>query len=91
MTNYFLLNLTYSLNLQNFWYNLVDGEITCLTALCFLAIATIMAIFGGAIGGILLAGKDLAYSVATTIGGLLGMAGVVPTVAIALVVLKFIV
>ena len=91
MTNYFLLNLTYSLNLQDFWYNLVDGEITWLTALFFLAIATIMAIFGGAIGGILLAGKDLGYSVATTIGGLFGMAGVVPTVVIALVVLKFII
>ncbi len=91
MTNYFLLNLTYSLNLQDFWYNLVDGEITWLTALCFLAIAIIMAIVGGAIGGILLAAKDLGYSVATTIGGLFGMAGVVPTVAIALVVLKFII
>ena len=91
MTNYFILNLTYSINLQDFWYNLVDGEITWLTALFFLAIATIMAIFGGAIGGILLAGKDLGYSVATTIGGLFGMAGVVPTVAIALVVLKFII
>ena len=44
----------------------------------------------GAIGGILLAGKDLGYELAAILGGLFGPAGVLPVAAIGLVVLKFV-
>ncbi|MGK7950670.1 MAG: hypothetical protein AB4368_18295 [Xenococcaceae cyanobacterium] len=89
MTN-FLVNLANNPNLQNFLHNLIAGEITWFTALFLLAVATAVSILGGAIGGILLAGKDLGYRLAAMIGGLFGPAGVIPTVAIGLLVLKLV-
>ena len=89
MTN-FLANLTANPNVQNFLHNLIAGEITWFTGLFLLAIATVVSILGGAIGGILLAGKDLGYQLAAMIGGLFGPAGVIPAVAIGLVVLKLV-
>ena len=89
MTNFFA-NLANNPNLQNFLHNLIVGEITWFTALSLLAIATAVSVLGGAIGGILLAGKDLGYRLAAMIGGLFGPAGVIPTVAIGLLVLKLV-
>lgn len=89
MTDIFA-NLMANPYVQEFWHNLVAGEITWLTALFFLAIATGVSILGGAIGGVLLAGKDLGYRLAAMIGGLFGPAGVIPAVAIGLVVLKLV-
>ncbi len=89
MTN-FVFNLANNPNIQDFLHNLIAGEITWFTALFLLAIATAVSIIGGAIGGVLLAGKDLGYRLAAMIGGLFGPAGVIPTVAIGLVVLKLI-
>ncbi len=86
----FLSHLANNPNLHDFLHNLIAGEITWLTALFLLAIATAFSILGGAIGGILLAGKDLGYRLAAMIGGLFGPAGVIPTVAIGLVILKLI-
>ena len=89
MTN-FLTNLANNPSFQDFLQDLIAGEITWLTAIFLLAIATGVSILGGAIGGILLARKDLGYSLAAMIGGLFGPAGVIPTVAIALVILKLV-
>ncbi len=86
----FLVNLANNPNLQNFLHNLIAGEITWFTALFLLAVATAVSILGGAIGGILLAGKDLGYRLAAMIGGLFAPAGVIPTVAIGLLVLKLV-
>ncbi len=88
--NSFLVSLINNPSLQDFSHNLMTGEITWLTAIFSLGIATSMALVGGAIGGIILAGKDLGYSLATMMGGLFALAGVVPAIAIGLVVLKFV-
>ncbi|MEM7592247.1 MAG: hypothetical protein AAF383_12125 [Cyanobacteria bacterium P01_A01_bin.83] len=85
-----LTNVTANPNFQVFWHNLMVGEITWLTALFLLAIATAVSILGGAIGGVLLAGKDLGYVLSAMIGGLFGPAGVIPAVAMGLVVLKLV-
>ena len=89
MTNFFS-NLANNPNVQVFLNNLIAGEITWLTALFLLAVATAVSILGGAIGGVLLGGKDLGYRLAAMIGGLFGPAGVIPAVAIGLVVLKLV-
>jgi hypothetical protein len=86
----FLTDLTANPIVQDFLNNLIAGEITWLTALFLLAIATAVSIIGGAIGGILLAGKDLGYRLAAMIGGLFRSAGVIPAVAIGLIVLKLV-
>ena len=90
MSTEVLGDLTNNPYLQDLFQNLITGEITWLTALFSLLIATITGLIGGAIGGMLLASKDLGYSLATTIGGLFGLAGVIPAVAIGLVVLKLV-
>lgn len=89
MTN-FLANLMANPTMQHFLSSLMTGEISWLTALFWLAVATAISIIGGAIGGILLAGKDLGYQLAAMIGGLFGPAGVIPAVLIGLAVLKFV-
>lgn len=75
---------------QDFYNHLIAGEIGWLTGLFWLAVATAFSMIGGAIGGMLLAGKDLGYQLAAMIGGLFGPLGVIPSVAIGLVVLKFV-
>lgn len=76
--------------IQNFLSNLVNGEITILTALVWFVIAGILSIIGGAIGGILLARKDLGYELSAMIGGLFGPVGVLPAIAVGLIVLKLV-
>ena len=70
--------------------NLATGEITILTGIFCLAVASVISIIGGAIGGIWLAGKDLGYSLAAMIGGLFGPAGVIPAIIVGLAILKFV-
>ncbi|MGI2903523.1 hypothetical protein [Tolypothrix sp. VBCCA 56010] len=68
--------------------SLVSGDINLITSLIWLAIAAGLSIVGGAIGGVLLAGKDLGYELAAMTGGLLGPAGVIPAIFFGLVVLN---
>lgn len=75
---------------QIFISDLVTGEITLLTAIFWLGVASGISIIAGAIGGIWLAGKDLGYSLAAMIGGLFGPAGVIPAVIVGLAILKFV-
>ena len=70
--------------------NLATGEITILTGIFWLAVASVISIIGGAIGGIWLAGKDLGYGLAAMIGGLFGPAGVIPAIIVGLAILKFV-
>ncbi|NEO33743.1 MAG: hypothetical protein F6K36_25645 [Symploca sp. SIO3C6] len=74
----------------NFLNSLGAGEINLITGLVWLTIATVLSVVGGAIGGILLAGKDLGYQLAATIGGLFGPVGVMPAVLLGLVILKLV-
>lgn len=73
---------------QQFLSSLGTGEITWLTGIFWLAVATALSILGGAIGGVLLARKDLGYSLSAMIGGLFGPVGVIPAVLLGLAVLK---
>ena len=66
----------------------MTGEITLLTGIFWLLFATVVSTLAGAVGGILLAGKDLGYELAAILGSLFGPAGVVPVAAIGLVILK---
>ncbi|EAW39024.1 hypothetical protein [Lyngbya sp. PCC 8106] len=76
--------------IQTFWANFITGEITLLTGIVWLAVAGSVSILGGAIGGVLLARKDLGFGLAASIGGLFGPVGVLPAIAIGLIVLKFV-
>ncbi|HAC63822.1 MAG TPA: hypothetical protein DCF68_09855 [Cyanothece sp. UBA12306] len=83
-------NLGVNPAIDNFLSSLMLGEITLLTGLFWLMIAGIISMISGAIGGIILAGKDLGYQLAAMLGSLFGPAGVLPVAAIGLVVLKFV-
>lgn len=81
-------NITANPNFQLFLDNLQAGEITWLTGIFWLAVAAAVSVAGGAIGGVLLASKDLGYSLSAMIGGLFGPVGVIPAVLLGLAVLK---
>ncbi|XHU95429.1 MAG: hypothetical protein JJP05_06770 [cyanobacterium endosymbiont of Rhopalodia gibba] len=76
--------------LHNFFVNLMMGEITLATGLLWLVVAAIISVIGGAIGGMLLAGKDIGYELSAMLGSLLGPAGVIPVVAIGLILLRLV-
>lgn len=76
--------------IQEFTGNLMSGEITLVTGLFWILVAAMISTISGAIGGIILAGKDIGYELAAILGSLFGPAGVIPVAAIGLVVLKVI-
>lgn len=84
----FFADISGNPSVEYFLNLLAAGEITWLTALFWLAIAAALSIAGGAIGGILLASKDLGYSLSSMIGGLFGPVGVIPAVLLGLAILK---
>ena len=84
----YITDLTATPTAQRFLTNLVAGEITLLTGIFWLVLAVGISIIGGAIGGMLLASKDLGYRLSAMIGGLFGPVGVIPAVLVGLAVLK---
>ncbi len=74
---------------RNLLASLAGDEITLTTGLVWLLIAAALAIVGGAIGGILLAGKDIGYKLSAILGGLLAPAGVIPAILLGLFLLSF--
>lgn len=76
--------------IHDFLNSLMIGEIDLLTGLFWFGIAVTLSVVGGAIGGMLLAGKDIGYQFSAMMGGLFGPVGVIPAVAIGLVILKLI-
>ncbi|PMB42857.1 hypothetical protein CEN41_14265 [Fischerella thermalis CCMEE 5330] len=75
--------------MTNLLTTLASGDINLLTGLIWLIIATGLSVVGGAIGGILLAGEELGYEFAATIGGLFAPAGVIPAMVLGLLLLNF--
>jgi hypothetical protein len=73
---------------QDLISSFLNGDINLATGLIWLAIAIPFAVAGGAIGGILLAGKDLGNQLAAMIGGLFGPAAVIPAAVLGLLVLS---
>ncbi|MBD2666425.1 hypothetical protein B6N60_02466 [Richelia sinica FACHB-800] len=73
-----LTNLLHSLN----------TEINLFTEIFWVVIATVLSMIGGAIGGMILAGKDIGYKFAATIGSLFAPAGVIPALILGLLMLN---
>jgi len=59
------------------------------TAIIWSAIAIILSMIGGAIGGMILAGKDLGYKFAAIVGSLFAPAGMIPAIILGLLMLNF--
>ena len=83
-----LSSLEANLTFHSFFMDLAGGNITLVTSLLLLVLAAIFSFIGGAIGGIILAGKDLGYQLSAMMGSLLGPAGVIPAALIGLILLK---
>ncbi|MBW4562327.1 MAG: hypothetical protein KME32_14480 [Mojavia pulchra JT2-VF2] len=83
-----MIDILSSPNLTNLFTNLASGDLNISTGLVWVLIATILSMIGGAIGGMLLAGKDIGYQFSAILGGLFGPAGVIPAILLGLVVLN---
>lgn len=66
---------------------LCSGEVTAVSGLIWLLIASVFSIIGGAVAGLVLAGKDLGNDLASMMGGMFGPTAAVPAVLVGLVVL----
>ncbi len=75
--------------LTDFITILARGDINIITAFVWVLIATVLSMIGGAIGGMLLAGKDIGYDFSAILGGLFGPTGVIPAILLGLLVLNF--
>ena len=75
--------------IQGFIQDFVNQRITLETGLVWLLIAIGFSILGGAIGGVVLAGKDLGSRLAAMIGGLYGPAAIIPAASLGLALIAF--
>ena len=64
--------------LQIFIQDFVSQKITLATGFVWVLLAIAFSIVGGALGGVVLAGKDLGPQLAAMIGGLFGPAAMIP-------------
>ncbi|MEO3706345.1 hypothetical protein [Trichormus azollae] len=62
----------------------LNTELNFKTELTWLIISLILSMIGGAIGGMLLAGKEIGYKFAATIGSLFAPVGVIPAIVLGL-------
>ncbi|MEH2364026.1 hypothetical protein [Nostoc sp.] len=76
-------------NVINFLTSLAEGDLNIATELVWMIIATALSMIGGAIGGMLLAGKDIGYQFSAMLGALFAPAGVIPAILLGLVVLNW--
>jgi len=77
-----------STTLRDFLTSLADGDLNIATEFVWLLIATALSMVGGAIGGMLLAGKDIGYQFSAMLGALFAPAGVIPAILLGLAVLN---
>ena len=75
---------------QELLTNLAAGEINLITGFVWVILAALVSLFGGGIGGMLLAGKDLGYKFSAILGGIFGTASVIPATIVGLFVINFI-
>ncbi|MBW4684722.1 MAG: hypothetical protein KME40_06385 [Komarekiella atlantica HA4396-MV6] len=75
--------------ISDFLTSLAAGELNIETELVWVIIATALSMVGGAIGGMLLAGKDIGYQFSAMLGALFAPAGVIPAIVLGLFVLNF--
>ncbi|NDJ23661.1 hypothetical protein GS682_18860 [Nostoc sp. B(2019)] len=76
-------------SVSDFLTSLAAGELNIETELVWVIIATALSMIGGAIGGMLLAGKDIGYQFSAMLGALFGPAGAIPAIVLGLVLLSF--
>lgn len=69
---------------HGFIQDFVNQRVTLATGLVWLLVAIAFSIMGGAIGGIVLAGKDLGARLSAMIGGLYGPAAIIPAATLGL-------
>jgi hypothetical protein len=74
-------------NVSDFLTSMVTRDINLVTGLVWLIIATIISMIGGAIGGMMLAGKDIGYSFSAMLGALFAPAGAIPAILLGFAVL----
>lgn len=77
-----------STTLRDFLTSLANGDLNIATEFVWLVIATALSMVGGAIGGMLLAGKDIGYQFSAMLGALFAPAGVIPAILLGLAVLN---
>jgi hypothetical protein len=75
-------------NAINFLTSLADGDLNIATEFVWLIIATALSMVGGAIGGMLLAGRDIGYQFSAMLGALFAPAGVIPAILLGLTALN---
>ncbi|MEH2302287.1 MAG: hypothetical protein V7K88_25715 [Nostoc sp.] len=76
-------------NVRDFLTSLANGDLNIATEFVWVIIATALSMVGGAIGGMLLAGKDIGYQFSAMLGALFAPAGVIPAIILGLAVLNF--
>ncbi|MHC5676062.1 asr0689 family protein [Nostoc sp.] len=73
----------------NFLTSLADGDLNIATEFVWVIIATALSMVSGAIGGMLLAGKDIGYQFSAMLGALFAPAGAIPAIILGLAVLNW--
>ena len=74
---------------REFIQDFVSQNVTVATGAVWLLIAIAFSIVGGALGGVVLAGKDLGPRLAAMIGGLYGPAAIIPAATLGLALIGF--
>ncbi|MEA5578184.1 hypothetical protein [Anabaena sp. UHCC 0451] len=82
-----MFEIFHNLAFTNFLHSL-NTELNFTTALTWVIIATFISMIGGAIGGMILGGKDIGYKFAATLGSLFAPAGVIPAMILGLLMLN---
>ncbi len=75
-------------SMTDLFSSLISGDVNLIGDFLLLCIGLLLSLVGGALGGMLLAGKEFGYQFSATLGSLLGPAGVIPGVIVGLAVLK---
>jgi hypothetical protein len=83
-----MIDFLTSATLKDLLTRLATGNLNLLTAGVWLVIAAILSMIGGAIGGMLLAGRDLGFKFSATLGALFGPGGAIPTILLGLLILN---
>ena len=69
--------------------SLLAGDLNTITIIVWVLVTTVLSLIGGAIGGMLLASKDIGYQLSAILGALFAPAGVIPAILLGLAVLNF--
>ncbi|HSZ92074.1 MAG TPA: hypothetical protein VK822_22180 [Acetobacteraceae bacterium] len=73
--------------MTGFWHQLASGQLTAVTIMIWTCCGSVVATLGGALAGIMLAGRDLGNELAGAMGAMFGPTGAVPGVLLGLIIL----